>query len=170
MDQADATGLSYRRNRYYDPVSGQFTQQDPIGIAGGLNLYGYANGDPINFSDPFGLNPCLVPPVAIGCAIVAGLFVSSAYLTAQISTGPERATGLLNAGANAAASIGSRLRKLGEIITIGVSGVFGPTTPPKTDQLLNPETTIESPAPSPKRKPKDEDELPVGDDPPPGGR
>ena len=41
---------------------GQFTQQDPIGIAGGLNLYGYANGDPVNFSDPFGLraegNPC----------------------------------------------------------------------------------------------------------------
>jgi uncharacterized protein RhaS with RHS repeats len=33
-----------------------FTQEDPIGIAGGLNLYGYANGDPINFSDPFGLS------------------------------------------------------------------------------------------------------------------
>jgi RHS repeat-associated protein len=58
MDQRDATGLSYRRNRYYDPVSGQFTQSDPIGIAGGLNLYGYANGDPINFSDPFGLKGC----------------------------------------------------------------------------------------------------------------
>jgi hypothetical protein len=38
-------------------VWGQFTQEDPIGIAGGLNLYGYANGDPINFSDPFGLCP-----------------------------------------------------------------------------------------------------------------
>jgi uncharacterized protein RhaS with RHS repeats len=38
-----------------------FTQEDPIGIAGGLNLYGYANGDPINFSDPFGLCPtCFV--------------------------------------------------------------------------------------------------------------
>jgi uncharacterized protein RhaS with RHS repeats len=48
----------YRRNRYYDPEAGQFTQQDPIGIAGGLNLYGYAGGDPINFSDPFGLDPC----------------------------------------------------------------------------------------------------------------
>jgi hypothetical protein len=29
-------------------------------LAGGLNLYGFAGGDPINFSDPFGLYPC--PP------------------------------------------------------------------------------------------------------------
>jgi len=45
----------YRRNRYYDPVKGRFTQEDPIGLAGGLNLYGFAGGDPVNFSDPFGL-------------------------------------------------------------------------------------------------------------------
>ena len=32
-----------------------FTQEDPIGLAGGLNLYGFAGGDPVNFSDPFGL-------------------------------------------------------------------------------------------------------------------
>ena len=37
---------------------GPVTQEDPIGIAGGLNLCGDANGDPINFSDPFGLDPC----------------------------------------------------------------------------------------------------------------
>lgn len=55
--QTDRSGLQYRRNRYYNPESGQFTQPDPIGIAGGLNVYGYANGDPINFSDPFGLCP-----------------------------------------------------------------------------------------------------------------
>jgi RHS repeat-associated protein len=55
LHSRDPSGQYYRRNRYYDPESGRFTQEDPIGLAGGLNLYGYANGDPINFSDPFGL-------------------------------------------------------------------------------------------------------------------
>ena len=49
--------MLFRRNRYFDPVSGRFTQQDPIGVAGGLNLYGFADGDPVNLSDPFGLCP-----------------------------------------------------------------------------------------------------------------
>jgi RHS repeat-associated protein len=57
QDKQDGSGTSYRRNRYYDPESGRFTQEDPIGLAGGLNLYGFANGDPVNFSDPFGLCP-----------------------------------------------------------------------------------------------------------------
>jgi RHS repeat-associated protein len=56
-DQQDASGLLYRRNRYYDPSTGRFTQEDPIGLAGGLNLYGFANGDPISYSDPYGLCP-----------------------------------------------------------------------------------------------------------------
>jgi hypothetical protein len=51
----DASGKMYMRNRYYDPVTGQFTQTDPIGIAGGLNVYGFAAGDPVGFWDPFGL-------------------------------------------------------------------------------------------------------------------
>lgn len=59
-DGVGSTGMLYRRNRYYDPASGQFTQQDPIGLAGGLNLYGYANGDPINHVDPFGLEVIVV--------------------------------------------------------------------------------------------------------------
>jgi RHS repeat-associated protein len=53
--QPTGTQSVYMRNRYYDPVSGRFTQEDPIGLAGGLNLYGFAGGDPVNFSDPFGL-------------------------------------------------------------------------------------------------------------------
>jgi RHS repeat-associated protein len=54
-DQQDASGLLYRRNRYYNPASGRFTQEDPIGLAGGVNLYGFANGDPVSYDDPYGL-------------------------------------------------------------------------------------------------------------------
>jgi len=53
----DGTGLQFRRSRYVDPATGRFTEEDPIGLAGGLNLYGFAAGDPVNFSDPFGLYP-----------------------------------------------------------------------------------------------------------------
>ena len=56
-DKREASGLLYRRNRYLDGATGRFTQPDPIGLAGGLNSYGYAAGDPVNFSDPFGLCP-----------------------------------------------------------------------------------------------------------------
>jgi RHS repeat-associated protein len=42
----------------YDGIGkGPFTQEDPIGLAGGMNLYGFAGGDPVNYSDPFGLCP-----------------------------------------------------------------------------------------------------------------
>ena len=57
QDKREPNGLLYRRNRYLDPATGRFTQPDPIGIAGGLNAYGYANGDPVSFADPFGLCP-----------------------------------------------------------------------------------------------------------------
>jgi hypothetical protein len=51
-----STGLLYRRNREYTPETSQVTQQDPIGIAGGLSVYGYAGGDPVNRRDPSGLS------------------------------------------------------------------------------------------------------------------
>jgi RHS repeat-associated protein len=57
-DKQDRSGLSYRRSRYYDPDNGRFTQEDPAGLAGGLNLYGFANGDPVNYDDPYGLLGC----------------------------------------------------------------------------------------------------------------
>lgn len=47
------------RNRWYDPSTGRFTQEDPIGDAGGINLYAYAGNDPVTFSDPYGLKVCL---------------------------------------------------------------------------------------------------------------
>ncbi|HEV7589062.1 MAG TPA: RHS repeat-associated core domain-containing protein [Longimicrobium sp.] len=55
-ESRDASGLYYRRNRYYDSEKGRFTQQDPIGLAGGVNVYGFAAGDPISYGDPYGLS------------------------------------------------------------------------------------------------------------------
>jgi RHS repeat-associated protein len=41
--------------RYYDPESGRFLQRDPIGIAGGVNVYLYVLANPIVAVDPSGL-------------------------------------------------------------------------------------------------------------------
>ena len=50
----EESGLHYNRFRYYDPSSGRFVSQDPIGLLGGFNLYEYAP-NPIGWVDPFGL-------------------------------------------------------------------------------------------------------------------
>ncbi len=51
----DGTGLYYYRARYYDAALKRFVSEDPIGLAGGINVYGYVDGDPINLTDPLGL-------------------------------------------------------------------------------------------------------------------
>ncbi len=47
--------LYHCRARFYLPQHGRFLQPDPIGQAGGLNVYAYCNDDPINGDDPNGL-------------------------------------------------------------------------------------------------------------------
>ena len=49
------TGLHYNWNRFYDPETGRYISADPIGLAGGMNLYAYVQGDPVNLVDPMGL-------------------------------------------------------------------------------------------------------------------
>lgn len=48
----------YRVGRYYDPSTGQFLTVDPlVGLTGAA--YGYATGDPVDLSDPAGLDVLL---------------------------------------------------------------------------------------------------------------
>ena len=51
------TGLVLCTNRYYDPQQGRFLTRDPIGYAGGVNLYGYTANNPVNEDDADGSNP-----------------------------------------------------------------------------------------------------------------
>jgi RHS repeat-associated protein len=49
------SGYHYNWHRYYDPSTGRYLTPDPIGLAGGLNGYGYAGQDPMGAVDPWGL-------------------------------------------------------------------------------------------------------------------
>jgi RHS repeat-associated protein len=67
---ADAeSGLFYNWNRYYRSDGGDYTQSDPIGLAGGsLSTYSYVNGNPLSSVDPQGLSEDVLPrllPVAV---------------------------------------------------------------------------------------------------------
>jgi RHS repeat-associated protein len=108
---SDATRLQYRRNRYYDPQTGRFTQVDPIGLAGGLNLYGFAAGDPVNFTDPFGLSPCILAPQTC-LAAVGGLVFGGVKLASNLFTGRPAFAGVgsqVAVGGAAGLSLGSSL-------------------------------------------------------------
>ena len=59
-------GLYFMRARYYDPKVARFVSEDPIGVAGGMSLYAFGGGDPVNYSDPSGLAPCSEATISAG--------------------------------------------------------------------------------------------------------
>jgi len=55
---------SYNIFRWYKAGWGRYTQADPIGLSGGLNLYGYVKGNPLTRIDPLGqVSYNVAPPV-----------------------------------------------------------------------------------------------------------
>jgi RHS repeat-associated protein len=62
------------RSRWYDPEIGRFISEDPIGLAGGINVYVFAGNNPVAGQDPFGLSSQETPRISTatgpdGCAV-----------------------------------------------------------------------------------------------------
>jgi len=54
------SGLIYCLHRFYDPNTGRWTQRDPTGLDGGVNVYAYCEGDPVGMVDPDGTDSILI--------------------------------------------------------------------------------------------------------------
>lgn len=106
------TGWYYMRARYYSPTLRRFVQEDPIGYGGGVNLYAYVEGQPLEANDRTGTEKT---PVAAGPPwptdfyetgiYIDGVFVKNGAGFANFnSTGFEGGGGGLSNGSPAAFS------------------------------------------------------------------
>ncbi len=72
------TGLHYNYHRDYNPETGRYVQSDPIGLAGGMNTFGYAYQNPYGYVDPDGRLAWFVPLI-VGVLFEGGGLALEAY-------------------------------------------------------------------------------------------
>jgi RHS repeat-associated protein len=65
-------GIQQFRNRAYDPATGTWIQEDPIGASGGINQYRYNGSNPVGLRDPMGLTALDTDTTYVNCRSVGG--------------------------------------------------------------------------------------------------
>jgi hypothetical protein len=109
------------RARYYNPQTGRFLSEDPIGFRAGPNFYAYTYDDPTDYRDPLGKDPVIG---AIAGGIMGGVYGAfGAYSTG--GRGWDVAEGALIGGA-----LGAGLGALdpsfgGAVVLGGLAGAAG---------------------------------------------
>jgi RHS repeat-associated protein len=130
------TGLVRFGARDYDPITGRWTAKDPASFEGGLNLYEYAYGDPVNYVDSNGEWAWIVAGGVIG----GGLSVVS-QLAAD--NGDSSAGALISAfwwGAVAGAfgaAVGAPSLGLGIGSQVALNGIMGAITNAAHTAIVN---------------------------------
>jgi RHS repeat-associated protein len=140
------TGLHYNYFRFFDPTTGRYIRPDPIGLAGGVNMFGYVNANPIRFSDSSGLEGSFIGGFAdaddanaSGRDLVVGLIGTLAPPATILSLGAVGPTIVANAG-----EIGRVAIIVGRLLKGELSGPSPPEISPKP-----PPPNVQSAPPTP---------------------
>ncbi len=92
------SGLYYLRARYYDPATAQFMSLDPM-VATTMSPYAYVSGDPLNATDPSGMDGCSWYDAV--CQAQAAATALAAQLAAAKAAASQVVSGVTNgAGSN----------------------------------------------------------------------
>lgn len=73
------TGLHYNLRRYYEPETGRYTSEDPLGFDSATNFYSYADHSPTNNIDPTG--EWFFIPALVNGARAAATWAGRRYLS-----------------------------------------------------------------------------------------